>query len=210
MIPTPSFKRVVKRRHRIYLHSEIDDVLAFLSRPLLARGAITKIARDTGLPIQRLLHRRRQRVLDKSWFPLAGGHPRARALSPETENAIADFLRENSIRPGIGATRRQLKHLCLDSYAVQSDDERYLERFCASTTFLRDMEARQGLSLRTPHHERRTTLDDRVVASFLDRLNSLSNDYPMDLVFNMDETCWRLFETRRKVLAEKGTETVKL
>jgi hypothetical protein len=72
------------------------------------------------------------------------------------------------------------------------------------------MEARQGLSLRTPHQERRTTLDDRHAAFFLDRLNSLSNDYPPDLVFNMDETCWRLFETPKKVLAEKGTETVKL
>jgi hypothetical protein len=31
-----------------------------------------------------------------------------------------------------------------------------------------------------------------------------------DLVFNMDETCWRLSETPKKVLAEKGAETVKL
>jgi hypothetical protein len=85
-----------------------------------------------------------------------------------------------------------------------------VERFCASTTFLRDLEARQGLSLRAPHQEGRTTLDELVVASFLGRLNSLSNYYPPDLVFNMDDTCWRLFETPKKVLAEKGTETVTL
>jgi hypothetical protein len=42
------------------------------------------------------------------------------------------------------------------------------------------------------------------------RLNSLSNDYPPDKVFNMDEACWRLFEALQKGLAEKGAETVKL
>jgi hypothetical protein len=72
------------------------------------------------------------------------------------------------------------------------------------------MERRQGLSLRTPHKERRTTLDEEYAAYFLRRLDTLSNDYPPDLVFNMDETCWRLFEAPRKVLAEKGTEIVKL
>jgi hypothetical protein len=30
------------------------------------------------------------------------------------------------------------------------------------------------------------------------------------LVFNIDETCWRLLEEPRKVLAEQGSETVKL
>jgi hypothetical protein len=41
-------------------------------------------------------------------------------------------------------------------------------------------------------------------------LNDLANDYPPDLVLNMDETCWRIFEAPRKVLAENGVETVKL
>jgi hypothetical protein len=53
-------------------------------------------------------------------------------------------------------------------------------------------------------------LDENYVAYFLERLNSLSNDYPLDKVFNMDETCWRLFLAPQKVLAEKETETVKL
>jgi hypothetical protein len=72
------------------------------------------------------------------------------------------------------------------------------------------MQDRQSLSLRTPHRERRTELDEAYATYFLHRLDTLPNDYPPDLVFNMDETCWRLFETPRKVLAEKGTETVKL
>jgi hypothetical protein len=34
-------------------------------------------------------------VGDENWFPLAEGHPRARALNPESEAAIADFVRDN-------------------------------------------------------------------------------------------------------------------
>jgi hypothetical protein len=52
-------------------------------------------------------------------------------------------------------------------------------------------------------------LNESYAAYFLERLNSLSIDYPPDKVFNMDETCWRLFEELRKVLADKGAETVK-
>jgi hypothetical protein len=208
MIPT--FKRVVKRPHHIYKREEVEDILAYLSTSSLERGAIDKISRDTGIPNQTLHDWHRARVSDANWFPLASGHPRARALDPDCESGIADFLRANYIQPGIGATRTDLKHLCLDCYALQTDDERHLERFCASTTFLHDLEKRQSLSLRTPHQERRTVLDEDYATYFLGRLDSLSNDYPPDLVFNMDETCWRLFEGPQKVLAEKGSETVKL
>jgi hypothetical protein len=61
-----------------------------------------------------------------------------------------------------------------------------------------------------PHKERRTPLDKEYAAYFLNRLNSLSNDYPPDLVFNMNETCWRLFEGPTKGPDGKRAETVKL
>jgi hypothetical protein len=208
MIPT--FKRVIKRKHRIYTHAEIDDLHAYLTSPDLPRGAITKICRDTGIPESALRDWHASRMADDTWFPVSKGHPQSRALNPGNETATADFLRDNYIRAGLGATRTQLRHLYLDSYAAQSDEESNFERFCASTTFLHDFQTRQGLSLRTPHKEWRAELDESYAAYFLERLNSPSNDYPPDKVFNMDETCWRLFEAPQKVLAEKGAETVKL
>jgi hypothetical protein len=48
MIPT--FRRVVKRQHYIYHHSDIDNILEYLSAPDLEHGAIAKISRDTGIP----------------------------------------------------------------------------------------------------------------------------------------------------------------
>jgi hypothetical protein len=134
MFATPTFKHVLKRQHHIYTHDEIDNVLDYLSGTVLKRGVITKIARDTGVLDQTLRDWHCQRAADKTWFPLVNGHPRAQSLSPESEAAVADFIRVNSIQPGIGATRTHLKHLCLHSRAGQTDDERHLEHFCASTT----------------------------------------------------------------------------
>jgi hypothetical protein len=75
---------------------------------------------------------------------------------------------------------------------------------------LRDFGRRQGLALRRLHYERRSALDETSVDYFPGRLNSLLNNSPLERIFNMDETCWRLFETPRKVLAEKGSDTVNL
>jgi hypothetical protein len=204
MIPT--FQRVIKRPHRVYTHKEIDDVLNYLTQPELPRGAIPQISRDTGIPCQTLRdwHQQRTQEAGENWFPLAQGHPEARALSAENEAGIADFIQVNHIQTGKRATRGLLKSLCLVCNVRQNDHERHRERFEASTTFLRAFENRHGLSPRTPQHERRSTLDETYVDSFLRRLHSLSHDYPPEFVFNMDETCWRLFEAPRKVLAEKG------
>jgi hypothetical protein len=58
-----TFTRVIKRKHRIYTHEEIDDLLAYLS-PDLPRGAITKICRDTGIPESTLRDWHASRVAD--------------------------------------------------------------------------------------------------------------------------------------------------
>jgi hypothetical protein len=64
--------------------------------------------------------------------------------------------------------------------------------------------------MRRPHVERRPTIDEAYATYFRERMNSLRDDYPPGLVLNKDETCWRLYEAPRRVLEEKGKETVKL
>jgi hypothetical protein len=61
-----------------------------------------------------------------------------------------------------------------------------------------------------PHAEKRTAIAEDYAKWFCERMNTLPQDYPPELVFNMDETCWRLYEAHRTVLEEKGKETVKL
>jgi hypothetical protein len=186
------FPRMIKRAHHVYTHREIDDVLEYLTQPELPRGAIPQIFRDMGLPRQTLQnwHGRRYQEDGSNWFPLAEGHPHAQALSDENETGIADFIRTNYIRAGKGATRGLLQSLRLDSYVPEKEDEWHRDRFAASSIVLSAFERRQGLSLRSPHHERRSILNENYVDYLLKRLNSLSKYYQPELIFNMDETSW--------------------
>jgi hypothetical protein len=172
----------------------VNEILDYFATLDLARSTLAKMSRDTGIPESTLRDWDAYRTTDKNWFPLFKGHPQARALNPEDEATNVDFPRDNYIRSGIGATQRQLRRLCLDSCAESYHDKHHLERLCVSTTFLYYFRARQGLSLRTLHKERRAGLNAGYAPFFLGRLNRLSNDCPAGNVFDLDDPCWRFFE----------------
>jgi hypothetical protein len=94
MIPT--FTRLVERQYHIYCHHEVDEILDHLTRPVLEGGAVAKIAGGTHISETTRPDWHRQKLSDESWFPLPNRHPRARALNPSSEAAIADFQRANS------------------------------------------------------------------------------------------------------------------
>jgi hypothetical protein len=81
MIPT--FRRAVKCQYHVYRHTGIDHILYSCRAPDLERGAIVKIARDTGIQETALRDWDRHRVADENRFPFAEAHPRARALGQE-------------------------------------------------------------------------------------------------------------------------------
>jgi hypothetical protein len=56
----------------------------------------------------------------------------------------------------------------------------------------------------TLHVETRTTIDADYVTYFRERMNTLTEYHPPELLLNMDETCWRLYEARMRILKEKG------
>jgi hypothetical protein len=148
---TPTFRRVVKYQHHVYRHTNIDNILDYLRAPDLERGSTANIGRDTDVPEPALRGWHCHRAVSANWFPRTEGKFHVPELDPEWNSAVADSLVDNSIQTGIGTTRTHLKDLCLDSYGAQTDDERHLERFCASTIFLQDMGRHQGLSMRTLH-----------------------------------------------------------
>jgi hypothetical protein len=45
---------------------------------------------------------------------------------------------------------------------------------------------------------------------FLDRLDLAKPQYPVNCIFNFDETCWKRSLGPTKVLGDKGSEAVKL
>jgi hypothetical protein len=144
------------------------------------------------------------------WFPLCDGHPLARIFDDVAESSLIDWFKANYIEPGIGGKRQALASLCLNSYSSTPPDEFRRDRFCASSRFLCSLKRRHNLTMRRPHAEKFSTIDDGYTNYFCERTRTLQEDSPPELVFNMEETCWRLFEALRMVLEEKGKETVKL
>lgn len=203
---------IVKATHRTYNDKQIDDVLAFLSQLSLTRGALTRIAKSTGIPQITLASWRRTRLQPgrEGWFPGASGRSNRRALPEQTERAIYDHLGTNSIEAGLGATRATLKTLALNAFSSQKPENMRADRFAASGSFLTRFQERWQLSLRTPHRERRTALNAADTDYFLRRLNALRDEYADSRILTMDETSWKLYAAPCKVLVEKGRNTVKL
>jgi hypothetical protein len=210
--PIPSFPRLVKRDHRVYDNDTIAPILDYLSQEVLPWGYLPKISKDTGIPKQTLSDWRRHRRSPegRDWFPLANGHPNKRIFSETQEEAIADYLKTNMINPGYGPVRSDIKTVASNAYSSQEISEFRHERFCASDGFVTNFMNRWNLGMRTPHAERRTDIDPDIADVFSNRLNDCKKDYPNERIYNFDETCWHIYMGPQKVIAEKGTETVKL
>jgi hypothetical protein len=69
---------------------------------------------------------------------------------------------------------------------------------------------RCGFCLGILHPERLTKIDQSIVTEFRNRLQSAKMRYPPNRIFKFDETSWKCYLGPQKVIAEKGTETVKL
>jgi hypothetical protein len=108
-----------------------------------------------------------------------------------TENVDYLLFQSGRMEPGVGRTRRALDSLRLNSYSSTPQE-------------------RHNLIMRRPYAEKRMTIDADYATPFRERMNTLPEDDPLEPVFNMDEMCWRRFETARRVVEEKGKETVKL
>ena len=67
---------------------------------------------------------------------------------------------------------------------------------------------RHGFSFRVPHIKRRTAPNDHIIATFLGQMDAVKAQFPPQLIFNVDETCWRLINGRVKTLARKGSGEV--
>jgi hypothetical protein len=149
-----------KRPHRIYSHSDIDEIFKYLTQSEFPRSAIPKTSTNTGIPRQTLRHCHKTRIQtgNEDWFPLGNGNPNHRAFTPISEQTITEFIEMNNINPGIGAMHALEQLLCLAVYAGQTNEHRRSDRFASFAIFLRDFENCQGLALRSRHHERRQSL----------------------------------------------------
>jgi hypothetical protein len=208
----PPLPRIVKRDHRMYTRPVIETVMDLLSLPELPYGSMAYISHATGIPDATLSDWRRHRLDPEQfdWYPNEMGHPGRRILPAETEAAIASHIKDNYIDPGRAAVRETIATLAINAFGSLPPEQVHVDRFCASGSWVDDFLDRCNLCLRIPHPERRTVIDESVVDYFRQKLHEARDRYPPNRILNFDETSWKCYLGPHKVIAERGTKTVKL
>jgi hypothetical protein len=82
----------------------------------------------------------------------------------------------------------------------------HVDRFYASACWLGGFMARQCFSLRVPHPERRTPINQDYAEYCLGELEKAKLKYPTNRIFNFGDTCWKRYLGPQKASAEKETE----
>lgn len=85
-----------------------------------------------------------------------------------------------------------------------------IRHFNASLPWVYKYLKRHFLTFKEAHYERRGAIKNSEVQRFLEELADAIAEYGENLVLNMDETCIRTFNPRRKQIAQKGKDTIKL
>ena len=123
---------------------------------------------------------------------------------------ICDQIKARFIDTGDGATRNDIARVATEVYMTLEVDEFRRDRFCASNSFVDAFLKRNHLSLRSPHVARRPKVNVDKETEFIERISTILNDYPQHRLYNIDETCWKLIQTPRRIIAPIGCENVKL
>ena len=203
------FPRLVKRAHGFYRSlwessdPEIKRLFVELADSALPFGRLQQIANETGVPYKTLQDWRAKLIENPFYCPRYPQKGVSTRVSEEIEIEIAEWLRTEYI---------EKKRYCPAS-VVKTHIERAVrtktgEDFTAGRTYVKKFMHRHRLSLRVPHVRRRTAPNDEKVAEFLLDMDVAFLQLPDNLIFNVDETCWRLINGPVKTLAVVGQEEV--
>ena len=209
MAALPVYRRLVKRPHGFYRSlwdsddPEVQHLFAELADIRLPFGRLRQISDDTGIPYKTLQDLRSHLLEDPAYTPQYPRRGISARVDYEIEEEVANLLRREYVERS-----RYCPMAVVKGRIEAAVRERTGEDFTAGRTYLKKFMKRHGLSLRVPHVRRRTAPDDEKVAEFLLNVDAVRDQFPENLIFNVDETCWRLLNGPVKTLAATGQEEV--
>lgn len=181
----------------------LEAVWARLAAPeRLQRGELQAISAETRIPTNTLKSWRKKLRKDPSYRPHYGLPGRSKVLNPEIEREIYDVIHDQYIRE-----HRYCPRCGLAEIARRVVGDR-VPNFRAGHSWVKGFLKRWGLSARSPHVRRRSAPADEVVARFLAEFELALSQFPRRLIFNMDESAWRIVNGRLKTIARKGDDEV--
>ena len=206
------YPRLVKRSyhdHRdVWLSTDpaVRSLFDEVSSPARLRpGAIQRMATETGIHYK-TLESWRSKLKSGAFVhgeTVPGSHKKdPRKITPEIEDEIEKCLEDNFIEEDRLCTRMMVRR------AMVMTCRQHGLQVKIGDSLINNFMRRHGFSFRLPHVKRRTAPNDQIIASFLGQMDAVKAQFPPELIFNVDETCWRLLNGAIKTLARKGSTEV--
>lgn len=188
---------------RVQNQRGLEVVWERLSLPgKLPRGTLQEIHAQTRIPINTLKTWRKKLLRDARYRPVHGQPGHSNVLSDDIESEIWERVKTDYIDLHKYCPRCVLKEV-----ARQIVGDR-VPNFKAGHSWCNGFMSRWGLSLRKPHVRRRTAPADGIVASFIAEFDVALMQLPKRLIFNMDESAWRIMNGQIRTITRKGSDEV--
>ena len=202
-----TYQRFIKHQHtnwdRFAETASFQAMLGELAtQEPLKNGRLMEISNQTGVPRNTLKTWRRKLKKDKDYVPKHGRVAQCISIPRPAIEALIRTAKMNFVDQG-----RYLPPAGFASLAREVGRQEN-ESFKASRTWIKTRLKEANLSFRKPHLKRRTEPDDRWVAAFTADVDAAMMQYPDNLIFNADETFWRVVNGTMKTLAVRGSDNV--
>ena len=161
---------------------------------------LAEISKTTNIKYKTLETWRRKLKCDPNYIPIHGKKGNPKKLSVKQENVIFKKLVEMYLDNSRYCPPRINKSLAKQVIPDYSFSDGLLLGFMECF----------NLSSRVPHMKRRTNPNDEQVSHFLENMELVNLQFPHDLIFNIDETCWRITNGKLKTIAPKGSDQVNI
>jgi hypothetical protein len=155
---------------------------------------ISHVRALTGIPETTLRRWREMIGRDPEWRPwyTHRGEP-LRIFTPIQELAMATFLTDNFIRPGLIFTDAHFQELATNTlFANHAAPGESLPSFQCSNGFIWAFKKRHSLTSRRIHYKRRPAVTEEQRQKCLRTIRELMSSVPHSRIVNCDETSWLL------------------
>ena len=170
------------------------------------RGEMKQIETATGVSYNTLKDWRRKVIADANYTPYhKQTRPKRRIFTIEEEENIAQFIKDEVIRPGYFFSDQDFRELIINAYLEKYRDSENIKYFNASDGYIFDFKNKFRISSKKCHVRRRPekgTFED----GFLQKIKKLKKECDNDFIINIDETAWQLFPKNLLVWQNKGED----
>lgn len=198
----------IYKRTAYHRHKNETESMPLLMNTLknCKRGEMKRIESETGVNYNTLKDWKRKLKDDPNFTPCHHQiRPNKRIFTIEEENNIANFIREEIIKPGYFFCDDDFRGLIMNAYLEKYSNLEDIKPFNASDGYINDFKTHHRISSKKCHIRRRPAKGS-FEETFVNRIEKLKKECDNDFIINIDETSWQLFPNNLLVWQNKGED----